>query len=97
VLKLKKALYGLRQTSRARYSKLHSSLTSLGFTRSDHEHTVYTRCTASRLLVIGMYIDDLLIARPVDVDIDAFKLEMCDRFRMSDLGLLTYYLGIKVH
>jgi hypothetical protein len=96
VLKLKKALYGLRQAPRAWYAKLHSSLLSLGFVRSDHEHAVYTRRTASRPLVIGVYVDDLLIARPMEDDITEFKQEMKEQFRMSDLGLLTYYLGIEV-
>jgi hypothetical protein len=76
VLKLNKALYGLRQVSRAWYSKLHASLISLGFTQSDHEHAVYTRCTSSKPLVVGVYVDDLLIVRPVDDDIDKFKQEM---------------------
>jgi hypothetical protein len=36
------------------------------------------------------------VLKPVGNDIDAFKQEMHDRFRMSDLGLLTYYLGVEV-
>jgi hypothetical protein len=47
-------------------------------------------------LVVDVYVDDLRIAGPVSEDIDKFKLEMCERFRMSDPGLLTYYLGIEV-
>jgi hypothetical protein len=31
----------------------------------------------------------------VDLNIDKFKLEMCEQFRMRDLGLLSY-LGIEV-
>jgi hypothetical protein len=61
VLRLKKALYGLHQAPRAWYAKMHTSLTALGFERSDHEHAVYTRRTASQPLVIDVYIDDLLI------------------------------------
>jgi hypothetical protein len=57
---------------------------------------VYIRHTASKPLVVVMYVDDLLIAGPVDNDIDKFKQEMRERFKMSDLGLLTYYLGIEV-
>jgi hypothetical protein len=96
VLKLHKALYGLREAPRAWYSKLHLSLNSLGFTRNDQEHAVYTRRTASRPLAVSVYVDDLLIAGLVSEDIDMFKLEMRECFRMSDLGLVTYYLGIKV-
>ena len=29
-------------------------------------------------------------------DIDGFKHEMMARFKMSDLGMLSYYLGIEV-
>jgi hypothetical protein len=93
VLKLKKALYGPRKAPRSGYSMLHSSLISLGFTRSDHEHAVYTRRTASRPLVVGLFVDDLLIVGLVDDDIDTFK-HMHECFRMSNLGLHTYYLGI---
>lgn len=96
VMKLKKALYGLQQASRARYSKLHSSLNALSFTRSDHEHVVYTRRKASRPLVVGVYVDDLFIAGPLSNHINKFKQEMRERFRMSDLGLLTYNIGIEV-
>jgi hypothetical protein len=46
--------------------------------------------------VIGVYVDDFLIAGPMDNDIDIFKQEMHERLWMSDLGLLSYYLGIEV-
>jgi hypothetical protein len=47
--------------------------------------------------VIGVYVNDLFIASALDNDIEVFKQEMRDRFKMSDLGLLSYYLGIEVH
>ena len=43
-----------------------------------------------------MYVDDLIITRAWEEDIDGFKCKMAARFRMSDLSLLTYYLGIEV-
>jgi hypothetical protein len=94
VLKLNKTMYGLWQASGAWYLKLHSSLTSLEFTRNDHERAIYTRCTSSKLLVIGVYVDDLLIAGPVDEDIEKFKQEMREQFKMIHLRLLTNYLSI---
>jgi hypothetical protein len=72
------------------------SLHSLGLVRNNHEHAVYTRHTASQPLVIGVYVDDLLIIGPVDEDIAKFKQETKEQFHMNDLGLLTYYLGIEV-
>jgi hypothetical protein len=41
-------------------------------------------------LVIGVYVDDLLIIGPVDEDIAKFKQETKEQFHMNDLGLLTY-------
>jgi hypothetical protein len=43
-----------------------------------------------------VYVDDLIITRPTAVEINRFKAEMKARFRMSDLGLLSFYLGIEV-
>ena len=41
MLRLHKALYGLRQAPRAWNAKLDVTLEALGFTRSDSEHAVY--------------------------------------------------------
>jgi hypothetical protein len=47
-------------------------------------------------LIVGMYVDDIIITGTNKEVIVAFKQEMMDRFQMSDLGLLSYYLGIEV-
>ncbi|XP_066324497.1 uncharacterized mitochondrial protein AtMg00810-like [Miscanthus floridulus] len=47
-------------------------------------------------LVVGVYVDDLIITGAHAKDIDSFKREMAARFKMSDLGALSYYLGIEV-
>ena len=46
--------------------------------------------------MVGVYVDDLIITGGSQVDIDKFKLEMQSTFKMSDLGLLHYYLGLEV-
>lgn len=43
-----------------------------------------------------MYVDDLIITGTADSAIEQFKKQMQDLFQMSDLGLLSYYLGIEV-
>jgi hypothetical protein len=45
---------------------------------------------------VGVYVDDLLITGTNTKSIGRFKQEMVVVFKMSDLGLLTYYLGIQV-
>jgi hypothetical protein len=96
VLKLQKALYGLRQAPHAWNTKLDGSLRNLGFKRCASEHGMYTQGSAKSRVVVGVYVDDLIITGANPADIGAFKEELRRLFRMSDLGLLSYYLGIEV-
>jgi hypothetical protein len=48
------------------------------------------------MLIIGVYVDDLIICGPSASDIVDFKQQMKKTFSMSDLGLLSYYLGMEV-
>jgi len=96
VFKLRKALYGLHQAPRAWNAKLDDTLLSLGFRRSPSEHAIYIRPNQGAQLVVGVYVDDLVITGSSSDDIKRFKKEMAAAFKMSDLGLLHYYLGIEV-
>jgi hypothetical protein len=96
VFKLKKALYGLRQAPRARNARLDSELTKLGSVRNPLEHVVYRRSSQNGYTLVGVYVDDLIITRSSSVNIATFKEEMKRSFSVSDLGLLSYYLGIQV-
>jgi hypothetical protein len=98
VLKLRKALYGLRQAPRAWNARLDKELVKLGFVRNPLEHAVYRRSDQNgNFLVVGVYVDDLIITGPSQDSIEAFKRQMMKSFSMSDLGLLPYYLGIQVN
>jgi hypothetical protein len=47
-------------------------------------------------LIVGVYVDDLIITGAVSDDINEFKKDMASVSKMNDLGLLRYYLGIEV-
>ena len=96
VMRLKKALYGLKQAPRAWYTKSDKCLRSLDFTRSSQEHAVYFKRSGTSRLIIGVYVDDLIITGTENHQIEDFKAQMKNKFEMSDLGLLTSYLGIEV-
>lgn len=97
VLKLNKALYGLKQAPRAWNAKLNHELLRLGFVRSKVEYAVYKRGNGKSLLLVGVYVDDLIICGPDSDRITEFKMQMKKLFSMSDLGLLSYYLGLEVN
>jgi hypothetical protein len=96
VLKLQKALHGLHQALRAWNVKLDDMLLSLGFWRTPSEHTIYIWWNGDAQLVVGVYVDDLVITGSDRDNIKSFKEEMAAAFKMSDLGLLHYYLSIEV-
>ncbi|KAG7598736.1 Integrase catalytic core [Arabidopsis suecica] len=96
VYKLNKALYGLRQAPRAWNNKLNHILLELQFVKCSKEPTVYRREAKEHLLIIAVYVDDLFVTGTSLEGINSFKAEMSSRFDMSDLGKLSYYLGIEV-
>jgi hypothetical protein len=97
VLRLRKALYGLRQAPRAWNAKLDSTLWRMGFEQSPHEAAVYRRGNGGNVLLVGIYVDNLVITGTNDTEVAAFKEEMKVTFQMSDLRPFSFYLGIEVH
>jgi hypothetical protein len=97
VLRLRKALYGLRQAPRAWNAKLDSTLKRMGFMLSPHKAAIYRRGNEENALLVGVYVDDLVITGAKDAEVAAFKEEMKATFQMSDLGHLSFYLGIEEH
>jgi hypothetical protein len=96
VYRLHKALYGLRQAPRAWNAKLDLTLKKMGFEQNAYEAAMYRRGQGDSLLVIGVYVDDLIITGADQQRIEAFKNKMKQTFDMSDLGPLSLYLGVEV-
>jgi hypothetical protein len=46
---------------------------------------------------VGLYADDLIITGMEEAEVEAVKAQMKGTFQMSNLGLLYFYLDIKVH
>lgn len=97
VYKLNKALYGLRKALRAWNEKINKVLERLSFVKCSKEPSLYRKRSKEHLVVVTVYVDDLLVTGTKLELIEEFKKEISDIFEMSDLGLLTYYLGIEVH
>ncbi|KAK1686445.1 hypothetical protein QYE76_047293 [Lolium multiflorum] len=97
VLRLQKALYCLKQAPRAWNAKRDARLSSFGFMCCPSEQAMYAHGDGTSRLLVGVYVDDLIITGNDNKEISRFKDEMASSFKMSDLGLLTFYLGIEVH
>ncbi|GKB80073.1 ribonuclease H-like domain, reverse transcriptase, RNA-dependent DNA polymerase [Tanacetum coccineum] len=84
------------QAPRAWNIKLDNTLKSLDFKKCALEQAIYTKKSKDSILLVGVYVDDLIITGTPKREIDLFKAQMEEKFEMSDLGLLAYYLGIEV-
>jgi hypothetical protein len=93
VYKLHKALYGLGQAPRAWNIKLDGTLKKLGFSQNPLEHGLYARGSGDTRLLVGVYVDDLIVMGSCNKEISSFKQQMKTEFSMSDLGPLSFYLG----
>lgn len=96
VYRLHKAFYGLRQAPRAWNMRLDRVLKDLGFTRCSQEQAVYKLHNSKFILIVGVYVDDLIVQGSSNNEVIRFKEKMQQMFKMTDLGRLTYYLGIEV-
>ena len=96
VCELSRGLYGLRQAARVWYKKLDGFLLEHGFRRSQLEPSLYIKIDGDSFVVIVVYVDDLLIVSNSIETANQTKQSLSSQFRMTDLGELSYILGLKV-
>ena len=92
---MKKALYGLKQAPRARYSRINNYLQRLGFTKSEADSNLYFKVVGNLPLILVLYVDDLFLTGD-EHQIAQCKRELTFEFKMKDLGLMHYFLGLEV-
>jgi hypothetical protein len=98
VYKQRKALYGLKQAPKAWYSHIDNYFNESGFKRSKSEPTLYVKHQGNvDLLIVALYVNDLILTRSNAEMIEEFKKDMVNKYEMSDMGLLHYFLGIEVY
>ena len=96
VLKLKKALYGLKQAPRAWNTRIDAYFKEHGFVQCPYEHALYVKVRKYDILFVTLYVDDLIFSENNLDMIEKFKLEMTKKFEMTDVGHMSYFLGLEV-
>ncbi|RVW80159.1 putative mitochondrial protein [Vitis vinifera] len=57
---------------------------------------MYVKHNGAGILIISLYVDDLLVNGNHTSLMEKFKLEMMEVFEMTDLGLMTLFLGMEI-
>ena len=92
--KLKKSLYGLKQSGRLWNKNIHEFLISSGFKQSQADHCLYTKHDGRKIVLVLLWVDDIIVASNCDKVMVSFKNAMKQKYRMSDLGEVNWFLGI---
>ena len=92
VCRLKRSLYGLKQSSRCWFVQLKKYLVSLGYEQSKADPCVFLKWEDGNLSVNTIYVDDIILLD----DMMKFKGELSQKFQMTDLGPMNFCLGISV-
>ena len=95
VCRLKKSLYGLKQSSRCWNQVLDAQLKGMGFQQSQSDPCVYTS-KKDGLFIIAVYVDDILLCAKSEKTIAQVKQDLEKCFQLKDMGELHYFLGINV-
>nr|GEV18012.1 hypothetical protein [Tanacetum cinerariifolium] len=96
VYKVVKELYGLHQSPRAWYETLANYLLENGFQRGKIDHTLFIKKQQGDILLVQVYVDDIIFGSTNKELCKAFEKSMKDKFQMSYMGELTFFLELKV-
>jgi hypothetical protein len=98
VLRLKKTLYGLKQSGRRWYQKLSSIFDSLKFSKCSVDQAVFYKQDKSKneLTVVAVHVDDCTIAASSLSLIEDFKAGLRRHVEVTDLGELHWMLGVEI-
>ena len=95
VCKLHKSLYGLRQSPRAWYARLHAALLTWNLLQSHSDPNLYYAHIGNDTIALLVYVDDILITGSNLQLLNQLKSHLHHNFKTKDLGPITRYLGIE--
>ncbi|KAL4347437.1 hypothetical protein GQ457_17G004910 [Hibiscus cannabinus] len=98
VCRLKKSLYGLKQSPRQWYKRFDSYMIKIGYKRCEYDYCVYVKSLDDgSFIFLLLYVDDMLIAAKNMHDVVGLKALLSQEFDLKDLGPAKKILGMEIH
>ncbi|KAL5831968.1 hypothetical protein ACOSQ4_017322 [Xanthoceras sorbifolium] len=97
ICKLEKTFYGLKQAPRAWFSKLKLALLQWGFTNSQFDVSLFYRSAGSKVILLLVYVDDILITGNDLILIQQVIKDLNSCFALKTLGSVNYFLGFEAY
>lgn len=93
---LQKSLYGLKQAPRAWYHRFATYITSVGFRSSKCDNSLFIYSSGADIAFLLLYVDDIVLTASSTSLLQTIITGLQSEFAMTDLGTLSYFLGISV-
>ncbi|GLT99976.1 hypothetical protein SLE2022_173770 [Rubroshorea leprosula] len=71
-------------------------MNEFGFTSSSHDTTLFIHMTTRGMVLLLLYVDDMIITGDDNAGVEELKQSLSQKFKMKDLGVLSYFLGLEV-
>jgi len=99
VLKLNKALYGIKQAPHEWNNEIDSFIQSIGFTQCIKDTCVYVKMSkTNNVIILGLFVDDMIISYD-DRDVNEWnelKGKLMNKYKLSDEGEANVIVGMKL-
>lgn len=96
VCRLKKSLYGLKQSPRAEFERFGKAVKNCGYYQSQADHTMfYKHSTEGKVAILMVYVDDIVLTGDDIAELERLKKKLAATFDIKDLGTLKYFLGME--
>ena len=94
-MQIEESTVQFEQVPRTWYDRIDSFLSSLGFTKSKADSNLYYKVEDGNPVMLLLYVDDLFVTGMDGLIID-MKRKLIAEFKMKDLGMMHYFLGMEV-
>lgn len=96
VLRLKKSLYGLKQSARVWNQTLHEQLEVNGCKQNQTDKCLYVRKQDGKVCYLIIHVDDILVATNSQQLEHQIMGSIAKKFELKNLGGVKHYLGIDI-
>ena len=73
VCKLKKSLYGLKQSPRAWFERFSKSMKTFGYRQSNSDHTLFIKHNQGKITALIVYVDDMIVTGDDPKEMEALQ------------------------
>ena len=96
VLKLRKSLYGLRQSPRNWNNTFARVIESIGFKSIYSDPCVYVYGSGNEYVVLSIYVDDVFLLGVDPSVVKNIREQLVNKFSMNNLGSASLMLGMEI-